>query len=732
MRASLLLATAVAGLLAIPHASAAQGVKMPAPAAGSAADQVQPPQLSTSAISMADAVKLTVQHDASVAMGRQDVAAAGGRLTEATGVFDPLLGVRTTFGWNHTALRPFLRGREGDKRLQFGTVAQQFSKVDAELRKSLASLSPRPPACPVGFDFSLSNSRVPSIKIDRQDATERNLMGVQRDLGNPVGQTLVAGFSPASVAAVCTPPGTNGLPADRFRNLLADANTATNGTLGLNTFLANTQQFPHELLGSQQQLAETIATRATLGRARLGDIPLDEVRRDMSFEANWDKLRRNGWSYGAQMRLLSNQHTYVGKALDPSFGGAEDPILFPSHATLNLTVPFARGGGRRTVEAPEKAAALNLRAEQDRIRHTISESTFRTVLAYLNLVAAQERLRYREESAARQAQVLGATQQLVTGGELPQTEVGRARARSADAAAAVADARLQSLETRVALADAMGVAVAQIENLPIAEGRFADVLPSLPAAEALTTLALNGRHDRRALQLLKEAAGLMANAAQADLRRRYDVTFSGGLGNTYDNPLFRFMSDELNPIFSNLPRAVAVSPTLPPTRFSSLNGFGRALTGRWEPFFTTSFNYELPYANQRFRGRALQSESNLRRSTIEMDNIDRVIRDNVTHAAGSLRFTAETIQHRRTTIDLQRQTLDGALTRLRSGDLSLIDTLTTEDDLTREQVQLVEDLLNYFATLARLRFETGQLITIEGEGAPSEGINFSSREFITP
>jgi outer membrane protein TolC len=733
MRTSLLLPVVVASL-ATPLAAAAQGqVKIPVAVEGAPSDRVLvAPLLPAPSISMSEAVRLTVEHDAAVAIARTDVSAAGGRLRESKGLFDPLVAVRTTFGWNHTALRPFLRHREENKRLQFATVASAFGTVDAGLRKALASLTPRTPNCPIGFNFSIAGSLVPSIKVDRQDATELNLMGVQTDLGNPVGQSVIGGFSPKSVSGVCTPPGKIGFPLEQYRNLWGDADIAAGGNLGLNQFMANGPQYPYELASAQQQLAQTIATRAALGRARLGEVPLDEVRRDFAFEANWDKLRRNGWSYGGQLRLLSNQHSFVGKSLDPSFGGVEDPILFPSFATLNLTAPIARGGGRRTVEAPEQAAALDLRSESERIRHTISESTFTTVLAYLNLVAAQERLRYLEESAARQGQVLSATQQLVTAGDQPQAELGRARARSADAAAAVADGQLAVLEARVALADAIGVNVATIDNLPMAQGGFADVLPSIPTTDALMAAAMNGRRDRRALQLLKEAAGLLARAAQADRRPRFDATFSGGLSNTYSNPLFHYLPDELFPIFTSLPKPEVQPPSLPPSRFAAIRGFGRSLSGRWEPFFTVAVTYELPFGNNRYGGRALQAEASLQRSTVQAADIDRVILDNVTHAAGSLRSTAETILRRRETIELQRTTLDGALARMRGGDLSLIDTLTTEDDLKREQVQLVEDQLQYFSTLARLRFETGQLITVEGEGAPALGLSFSSREFITP
>jgi outer membrane protein TolC len=232
--------------------------------------------------------------------------------------------------------------------------------------------------------------------------------------------------------------------------------------------------------------------------------------------------------------------------------------------------------------------------------------------------------------------------------------------------------------------------------------------------------------------LLKEAAGVLARAAQADRRPRFDATFSGGLSNTYDNPLFHYLPDELFPIFTNLPKPEIPPPTVEPSRFAALRGFGRSLNGRWEPFFKVAVTYELPFGNNRSGGRALQAQASLQSSTVQAADIDRLILDNVTQAAGALRATAETILRRRETIELQRTTLDGALARMRGGELSLIDTLTTEDDLKREQVQLVEDQLQYFSTLARLRFETGQLVTIDGEGAPALGLTFSSREFITP
>ena len=51
--------------------------------------------------------------------------------------------------------------------------------------------------------------------------------------------------------------------------------------------------------------------------------------------------------------------------------------------------------------SPERAAQLTVNAQGDQWRHTVTEEAFRTTLAYLNLVGAQETVRSLEESAQR-------------------------------------------------------------------------------------------------------------------------------------------------------------------------------------------------------------------------------------------------------------------------------------------------------------------------------------------
>jgi hypothetical protein len=60
-----------------------------------------------------------------------------------------------------------------------------------------------------------------------------------------------------------------------------------------------------------------------------------------------------------------------------------------------------------------------------------------------------------------------------------------------------------------------------------------------------------------------------------------------------------------------------------------------------------------------------------------------------------------------------------------AGDITLIDTLITEEDLTRERIQLARAMRVYLSLLARLRFEIGDLLRFTDEGTISESVEFS-------
>ena len=225
----------------------------------------------------------------------------------------------------------------------------------------------------------------------------------------------------------------------------------------------------------------------------------------------------------------------------------------------------------------------------------------------------------------------------------------------------------------------------------------------------------------------RRASAELAAGARDDTRRVYDLNFSGGLSQAYESEVFRFLPDEQNPIFSELNPPTPFDET---HRYYSPRGYWRGLSGRWEPFVTASISFEIPLGNNAAKGRLAQAHATLRSSEIQFRDRTRLIGDNITGVVQTLRAAAEGVVRAREAVERTTATYDGALTQLRAGELTLIDTLTTEEELLGDQTELLRQQQVYLSTLARLRFEAGQLVTFSGMGDASESLRFLPTEFV--
>ncbi len=210
---------------------------------------------------------------------------------------------------------------------------------------------------------------------------------------------------------------------------------------------------------------------------------------------------------------------------------------------------------------------------------------------------------------------------------------------------------------------------------------------------------------------------MLARAARVDLRRRFDLSLVGGLSNHYESPFFRFLSDEVDPIYSDFaPKPVHPSAV----RFYSPRGFYRSLTGRWEPFLTASFTLDFPLGNASAKGRALQAQAALEDSQVQTGDLERVIREHVLAVAGSVEHAREAVARWEAAVAHNETTLAATLERFATGEVTLIDTLLTEEAVTSDQIQLVRARQALASLLTRLKFETGTLVEFEREGTPGE------------
>jgi outer membrane protein TolC len=692
--------------------------------------EAAPPTLAAPQITLSEAVALTIRRSPLISRASLSLLSAEGRHRQLRGLFDPTLLSRPSATFTLQEPTPSLRSLETQKRVTIQRVADQFKALHADLQQLIDGTSTDPPRCP--SDITLT----PTLQTSAigRDPTELAVFGVDPNLLSTVIVNL--GGASINLSDICQTQVDPLLSPEAFVDVWQRINSVPPDGLGLDEVLLSVSQVLRESRILQSQIAHTVAVRAQLARDRLEDIPTDDLLRNLTFDVSLSKAFRSGLFVDARYEIQSQEHTFIDKSLDPTFGGFGVPPQFYSSASVNLTVPLGKGRGSTSAAAPERAAEQLVLGQREQTRHAVAEEIFRTVLAYLNLIAAQDSARLLAESEARQQELVDVTGQLVTLQTLPQSDVDRVRASAANVATAASRARSAVYDARISLAEAMGVTLESLSQAPIATESFADATDTALAVQALIDEALTARRDSRALGHRRDAASAVAAGARDDMRRRVDVSLTAGISNLYQSPFFRYLPDERGAVIdtrAGLPISSLTGspvPPLSPVRFTSPRGFGRAISGRYEPFIGASLTVELPFGNNAARGRAAQTEANFRAGTIEAVDLERVIGENILGVTEALERTGRAVARWQEAVSSSQQMHQAEFDRLQIGQSTLIDTLLTEESLTADELQLVRVRQAYLSTLARLRFETGELVTFEDEGTPAEMIRFLSGDFV--
>lgn len=663
-----------------------------------------PPKVQTETLSLEEAVRLTLVHDPQIHIQRQETAAAMGRLQEATGFFDARVRALPEYSYTQNEIGEFQKGQEFFKREFLRRLSEEMAKVTLALQDALQRNLLTPPQCPEGLDVILLTDNI----LEREDVLARTGLAVEDTV--VVIPFDLAGDT-ADVLQICIPALDLRARQETMLGFLSEINRIAD--LNLDNLFATSAQLPREILLLVRDISDAVTTRSRLAFDRLGSVPEDEITKTLSINAGFFKPLRSGLTVSLDLRLQSRERNFKDKPLDPGFGGEGIRNEFPSLATVSLVVPLGKGRGNVSAAAPERAARLSAIAEQDILRHTMSEEVFGTVLAYLNLDAAQQSLGLLEESSARQSRLVDLTRQLVEAGEIPTIELDRARARASAVAGVVAEGRRAVVTARLVLANAIGLEVDELANAPLASEAQQAVVDRALRADTFVRHAFSQRRDLTAVGGFRDASKVLAEAAKADLKRRFDLSLGGGFSTLYESPFFRVLPEEEDPP----PRTTYVDYFAPA-------GYWRSVNGAWEPFVKAELTFDIPFGNNVARGQLLQQQSSHTMSEIRLRDLERLIRQNVIEVVGSLQRAGEVLARRREAVTYYEQTLANALARYETGDISLVDMLLTEEELTREKTELVRANQLYLSLLARLKFEIGDLVRFRGEGTPQEVAEF--------
>jgi outer membrane protein len=423
-------------------------------------------------------------------------------------------------------------------------------------------------------------------------------------------------------------------------------------------------------------------------RVRIGRLPTDREAITMDLGFDYRYPLRNGARIVSTLGLVSTEDNFRGKPLSPAFGDSFAPNTFTSTLGVALDWPLGKGGGKVAAQASERAAEVSLAAARDLLAQTASDRALAAVEAYFDLAAATRRLELLGQSVAAQDRILSSSEELVKGEVIAGIELKRTAARRSQVASDYVAARQAVIAARFALQKVMGRSAGALAETPEASeslATWAEVTPAADAAaEALTARALDARRDVRANAAIVEANEIFRAAAEHDLRPELNLAL-----NVSFNGLFESFKD----------------------RFYDLEGFQRAFDGKIAgPSYGLALRFKVPFRNNAARGRLLQAEASVAQAEIDAAELRRDIGRRVAELQAALGHAAAQVRALRETLGHQEETHAASGERFAAGDLTLIDTLTTEEQLTATRLQLLDAERRYLALVARLRYETGTLL----------------------
>jgi outer membrane protein TolC len=643
-------------------------------------------QAPAASLSLADAVRTTLDKAPILDLARQNVAGQQASVRVARGAFDSVFSLSPSFVHTEDSLaHAGTRDNEVVKREIAKALNRNFSIIAAAFADNIKNARADLPFCPADAGWSIFVVTLPGTATP---------VPICKPVTASLGVSAEGEFTAADV--YISPYLFDPLLSYSLQEKLA-------GVLQVNIAVASGQirEESLELLYKFGAVANDVATRSGLAYERLGDVPTWQYSQTGTLVVDWFKPLRSGSAFQAQATWDGRGAMYRDKPLDPIFGGRDVVNRFRSRIEASWVQPLLRGRGADTVRAPERAAAVNVEAAKYTFEQTSADQALVTADAYFGLVAAQQSLAFVRESLQNQRRMLENTIKLVAAGEVASADVVRARARTAEVESNVEAARLAVVAAQARLATAMGVSAVEMTALAAS-----DVFPARPLDLDMAAIgkdAVARRADIKAAAGFRDASRILQTAARAETRWRFDLKFSGGVGQAYYAPPFRSLPDELAPI--------GLLPADSYVRYYDPRGIGRAFSERWEPIATVTGTIQLPFGNNQRLGQYAQAVASTSASDIQVMDLRRTVENAVPQLADNVRRARLQWEQRQEQVIQYEATWDAAQRLRAAGEMTLIDTLLTEQELTQARLLLVTAKQEYASAVARFKRETGTLIT---------------------
>ncbi len=402
---------------------------------------------------------------------------------------------------------------------------------------------------------------------------------------------------------------------------------------------------------------------------------------DTTSSVNVEKKTRYGISFGPSVDV-----TRTHGISDCTFPTSSNQAI----VYFSLNVPLLKGRGENATGAQEMAAAVELEASQLDLEHTIALSVKQTTVAYWKYLEAQmqlEILKKMEEDALR---TLENMKQLVKGDDRPASDLDTFEADLADKISQRIAGEQNLFEARQDLGLAMGLAYEAIDDLPLPADTFPDpensefTLIKL-GPEKLFKKARNRRADYLALKKLESEAAILLVAATNNLLPQLDINGQIGYAGLQDG-------GNVDDYFKSLDNK------------------------RTGPNYSAGITLTFPFGNNEMEGLHLKQRSELRKAVIQTGNLERKIHSDIVVAFQAIERTSRELKETRRSVKHYRTAVSNEKTKFRMGMASVLDTINIQNFLRNTMLSEVTKMSSYAAAVVNMRYQTGTLITAQGDG----------------
>jgi outer membrane protein TolC len=212
-----------------------------------------------------------------------------------------------------------------------------------------------------------------------------------------------------------------------------------------------------------------------------------------------------------------------------NFNVDRDDDLFGSNLQLRLTQPLLRGAGVAVNQAPVEIARLDERANIQSLKSTLINTITEAILAYRNLLRAQERLKIEQISLESARQILEFNQALIEAGRIAPVEIVQSQTDIANREVSLLEARNELESVKLALLDILDIDqtlnIEPVEKI-VLQSKSLDL-------NNLKKIAFQNRPDYLQAQFSLERTKF--ERLIADNNRRWNLDLDAAYGNSLDD-----------------------------------------------------------------------------------------------------------------------------------------------------------------------------------------------------